>query len=157
MILPKGFNLRRMDESDKRFLWEINNDPETRRQSFSMEKISWEEHQKWFDEKLKEKQFFMYVLEHEGKRVAQSDFHLNEGVATAAVVVAPEQRGKSYGAMVIKLGIEMLRQECRIHRVIAFIKKDNTASVAAFEKCGFEFVEMQKQRGYDCLRMEYSL
>jgi RimJ/RimL family protein N-acetyltransferase len=56
-----------------------------------------------------------------------------------SVVVDSEKRGRGYGTELIKNGTDRYIQTTEVPRVDAYIKKDNEASVRAFEKAGYQF------------------
>ena len=53
--------LRVADKNDLIILYEWTNDPEVRKNSFSDKKITLEEHNKWFYNKLKSKKTDIYI------------------------------------------------------------------------------------------------
>jgi L-amino acid N-acyltransferase YncA len=63
----------------------------------------------------------------------------NDCVIKASVMLNPVFLGKGIGSKVIKLGIKKFIMEKKPGmQIIAEIKKDNVASIKAFEKAGFK-------------------
>ena len=60
---PLTLHLRQAEQKDCRLLWEWANDPATRAASFSTETIPWEQHQAWFEDKMKDPNCLLLIGE----------------------------------------------------------------------------------------------
>ena len=58
-----GLRLRRAEKEDCRFLYELRNEEEVRKNSFQTGIFSYEDHVAWFERKLEEKNTRIYILE----------------------------------------------------------------------------------------------
>ena len=57
--------LRKAKEDDCDLLYRWANDPKVRKNSFNKEKIDYEEHKKWFENKLNSDKSYMFILKDE--------------------------------------------------------------------------------------------
>ena len=67
-----GLRLRRAEKEDCRFLYELRNEEEVRKNSFQTGIFSYEDHVAWFERKLEEKNTRIYILEQDGERIGQA-------------------------------------------------------------------------------------
>jgi len=140
--------LRSLQSTDCRLLWEWANDPITRAQSFSTEKIIWENHVFWFKSIQADASILYYIaVDKNGVPAGQIRFQVDRQEAVISVSVAPEQRGRGYGAEIIRLGTRKLWTTTQIKIIHAYIKKDNSASVQAFVKAGFVYAGLIEIHG----------
>ncbi len=142
-MMGHRLRLRNAREEDCKMIWEWANDPETRKASFSSEKIPWEEHVAWFHRKLNDKDHYFFVAFNESDEpVGQVRFECAAGGAIISASIAPSMRGKKYGVDMITLGCRRLfASNNTIEIVDAYIKPDNEASIAVFTKTGFKALE----------------
>ena len=131
-----------VDNTHKREIWLWRNDFETRNMSFGKEKISWENHCKWFREYLlcKEKRFFIGkintgnigTLRFDKKEQFENSFSIS-------ITIAPKYRGLGYGQILLDKGInKILQDEKKINYLFAEVKKENRKSCHLFRKLKFE-------------------
>jgi len=133
-----AFQLRRVDESDSRILWEWANDPEVRAVSFSPESILWDEHVKWLRGKLTDPHCFFYLaLNAEGRPVGQIRFDIDGARAIISLSVERSSRQQGYGSPMIQLASHQLFAETQIQSIAAYVKADNHASARAFARAGY--------------------
>ncbi len=146
-----GINLRRAGQKDCRLLWEWVNDPVVRTSAFSSKPIPWENHQKWLTEKLTGSTSAIFIARNgAGTPFGQIRFDLNQQ-AEAQIDVsvdAPARQG-GLGSALIRAGVdEMLLTTC-VQVFHALVKKENEASVRAFEKAGFRRAKLITERGQE--------
>lgn len=127
------------------FAWA--NDPEVRINSYIQEPILWETHVAWFNSRLSDQHCYFYILEHEGLPMAQIRFHIQEQTAVLNFMVDARYRGKSYGSMVVSMGIRKFIEDFdKPITINAQVKSSNLASQRAFEKMLFEKQVSTEQR-----------
>jgi len=85
----------------------------------------------------------------------QIRYQIDGQEAVVSVSLAPEQRGKGYGAEIIQLGTRKLLATTKTNTIHAYIKQDNTASVRAFIKAGFSRAGIEEIHG--CPALHYVL
>lgn len=134
--------------SDVDVIFKWSNDPLVREQSFSSEKISYDSHCEWYSKKLVDKNSHLYIVEEKERRLGLVRFHKDNKEAVIGVVIDRDYRGQGYGAKLIKIGLEKYFDFNSL-MVLAFIKKDNTASIRAFEKARFEYLKNDTINGVE--------
>jgi UDP-2,4-diacetamido-2,4,6-trideoxy-beta-L-altropyranose hydrolase len=148
--------LRRAVAEDCRRLWEWRNEQATREASFNTEYIAFEEHERWFLRKLPDPQMRILIAEDsEGHDIGYIRFDIRGGEAEISVSVDENQRGKGYGATIIKMGSDYLLSGEHVKRIIARIKHVNPGSVFAFERAGFTVRGYMQIAGVDACEMVY--
>jgi UDP-2,4-diacetamido-2,4,6-trideoxy-beta-L-altropyranose hydrolase len=130
--------LRRAVHRDCRLIWKWANDPDVRAVSFSPEPIAYEQHVKWFENRLGDANCCFYIAENsDRKAVGQIRFDLKDKQALISISLDRKFRGQGHGARVIELAARALLASTDAKTIHAYIKKDNPASLAAFKKAGF--------------------
>jgi len=146
--------LRPVRQQDCRMLWEWANDPAARAASFSPEAISWQGHVEWFEARLSDPNCYHYVLQNQqGVPVGQVRFDVSRDEAEVSVSIAPEFRGRAFGAAGISIASSHLFREAGIGRICAHIKPDNESSILAFTKAGYHADGTRTVKGHRALRM----
>ncbi len=128
--------LRKANKDDAKQLLEWRNDEATRKNSFSSEVISLDEHLRWLDKRLKDPKCHMFILEDEGNALGniRLDILDDEGkIGEISYVIAPKFRGKGYGSKVLAL-VEEKAKEIGVSTLTGLVKAENTASRRCFEK-----------------------
>ncbi|ELS34320.1 MULTISPECIES: GNAT family N-acetyltransferase [Pseudanabaena] len=149
MCLPEEFlKLRRVNEQDCEILWNWVNDPAVRSSSFFSDLISWEEHVKWFINKLDLINCYYFIaLNNHDKPIGQIRFDVNSQLqAEVDISIDIQERGKGYASHLIKLSVEHLFAHTLVKSINAFIKSDNQASIKSFQKAGFRYIGIEKIR-----------
>lgn len=125
---------------DAEILYEWANDSVTRSNSFNTGFIEWEEHCKWFKNKLADNNCLMLMFCLENKPVGVVNFQIRDKNAIIGITLSPGHRGKGLGAKIILSGCSRF-WETHCENIIAKIKKTNIASIKSFKKAGFSVYE----------------
>lgn len=130
--------LRSATAADAKLIFDWANDAGVRAVSFSSEPIIWENHLKWFEAKLNDANYRIWMAEDTaGTPVGQVRFQIEGAAAIISISLDAGQRGKNRGSLLIWAACRKIFAERVIKEVKAYIKPDNQASVRAFEKVGF--------------------
>jgi UDP-2,4-diacetamido-2,4,6-trideoxy-beta-L-altropyranose hydrolase len=145
-----NLHLRRVEERDCTLLWEWANDPVVRAASFSWKPIPFEQHQKWFAAKMKDRTCLMFIGEN-GDEGPVGQFRIEcrgsrEGEID--VSLAANLRGSGYGSTLINLGVREVFATTPIERVHAIVRARNQASIRAFEAAGFVRMCTERVQGH---------
>ncbi|SFC17087.1 GNAT family N-acetyltransferase [Butyrivibrio sp. YAB3001] len=130
--------LRNAVIDDAEFILEIRNDESTRRNSFSKEEISFENHIKWYKKKLSDPDCFLYILEDGEKRIGniRVDMNGDKGkVGEISYMIAPAFRGQGYGSVILGLLEQQMKEKVKV--LIGFVLSENKASMKCFENNGY--------------------
>lgn len=130
--------LRQASEQDSRLIWQWATDPDVRAVSFSTETFPYEEHVKWLETKLDNQNCWFYIAENSNQdSVGQIRFELKGREAYISISLDRKFRGQGYGSKIIELAAKTFLGSTDVKTVHAYIKKENSASLAAFKKAGF--------------------
>ena len=141
---------RPFNAGDKEFVYELNNDVESRKNSFYKNQITLLEHEEWFQKRLNDENSVFFTCESDKKSIGIVRFQKGDAYTTIGVNVFKEYRAKG-------LAKRFLKQCCQLYfekhqQVIhAFIQPTNIASIKTFEKSGFTFKENTMVNEVDCL------
>jgi len=151
-LLDRELSLRLVRESDCRLLFAWADDPVARAASFHSAAISWENHSRWFAERLQDPQSVIYIGENAADEpVGLVRFQIKGESALLSVNVAPEFRGQGWGKELIAFSTRALVRAYSVRRVNAFVKPDNQASVRLFEASGFRRAGKERVADEDAL------
>ncbi|MBI2094411.1 MAG: pseudaminic acid synthase [Candidatus Omnitrophica bacterium] len=138
--IESKLTIRRVRDEDCRLLWEWVNEPAVRQSAFRSSHISWEEHLRWFRQKLSDPACLLFVLHAaDGTPVSQVRFETKaEGCADVDLSVNAPWRRRGIGVLSLRLALQKVASELpKIKSFIARIKTENTASIRTFEAAGF--------------------
>ena len=132
-------NYREANTQDCRLYFDWANDPASRKQSFNSDPIPFENHQKWFENRLKSPTSKLYIITKEEDSIGQVRFDIKNEEATISYSLDKKFRGNGFGSLILKKGVEVLKQELKERIIIiGFVKSNNIASAKAFEKLNFK-------------------
>lgn len=130
--------LRPVEESDARTLFDWANDPVVRAMAFNRSPIKWENHLQWLQKKLADPHCRMFIAIAENRPAGQVRFdQIDEYSAEVDVHTAPDLRGKGYGPAIVAGGARLVFASTGLQVLIAVVKQENTGSISAFLKAGF--------------------
>jgi RimJ/RimL family protein N-acetyltransferase len=89
--------------------------------------------------------------------VGQIRFDLGGSAATVSVSVDTACRGRGFGTVLIRLGVERLVESTAVKLLHAYTRPDNLPSIRAFEKAGFSQVGHETYRGQDAVHLRREL
>ena len=127
--------IRRASPADINLLFEWVNDMEVRRNAINTKNISYEEHEKWFNEKILSENSSIFILVKNLTPVGQIrfDFNKEEGVWVISYSISLHNRGGGLGKVIVKMGIELFNR----FPLWGYVKEDNKYSQAVFNAMGF--------------------
>jgi UDP-2,4-diacetamido-2,4,6-trideoxy-beta-L-altropyranose hydrolase len=151
-LLDRELRLRLVRESDCRLLFEWADDPAARAASFHSAAILWDEHIRWFSERLQDPASVLYIGENAaGVPLGLVRFQIKGDDAVLSVNVAPGFRGEGWGRELIGFSTRSLVRARSVRRINAFVKPDNQASVRLFEASGFRRAGKERVANQDAL------
>ena len=138
--------IRDINHNDLQDLFVWRNNYESRKMSFGMNKITLEDHQKWFEESIKNRNKNFYIGEYNGIKigVCRIEFDKKKNISETSININPDERGKGYGKKLLINAIKtyLKNKSCIL---IAKIKEDNIISLQLFNSAGF--LVTKKDRG----------
>ncbi len=138
-LLAKRVHLRPAGWVDEELLLRWANDQDTRKNSFCSEFIGPKEHQEWLSAKFADPDCRLWLVSLAGGgQAGMVRFDLGAESAEISVNLAPDLRGQGMGSIVISAACaKLFRGEQGMESIIALVKAENHASLAAFIKAGF--------------------
>ncbi|CAL66984.1 GNAT family N-acetyltransferase [Christiangramia forsetii] len=127
-------NLRSINDQDCTLLFKWVNDEEVRKNSLDSQKIKWEEHKLWFNNKLNSSRCEIFIFENDNLPVGQIRYDKNtNGIWDIDYSIDKEYRGLGFGKRMVELSLSSVSGVKR-----AVVQRKNIASCKVFEKLGFE-------------------
>jgi UDP-2,4-diacetamido-2,4,6-trideoxy-beta-L-altropyranose hydrolase len=128
--------LRRAASGDVMTYYGWANDPVVRANSINSSPISLQAHVRWFEDRIKDPDCFLFVLEASRLPLGQIRFDRTSEGLTINYSLDSVVRGRGWAKKLLELGIRALRVE-EPTRLNAVVKGANAASAAAFLRAGF--------------------
>lgn len=138
--------LTKATEEDCRFLYELRNEEDVRKNSFQTETFSYESHVVWYKEKLGDKQTQIYVLKQNGVNIGQVRVDLHGLNGEISYAICPKARGYGYAKWMLGCLEERLREQAFCRKLTAEVKRENIASQKIFE--GLSYTSTSTDYGY---------
>ena len=133
--------LRKVKYFDCLTLFNWANNPTVRLNSLNNNLIKIEDHKIWLKEKLDSRNCSYYLLIDNGNNIGSVRFDIdNDNNALISYLVDPLYHGRGYGKKILVLGLEKLRSERIINKLIGYVKHNNVASIKIFNDLGFKEV-----------------
>lgn len=133
-----GPYLREAEPGDMELLFYWANEEEVRKNSFHSDSISYEEHQKWFEQLMQDRNQFQYIMMLGEKPVGQIRLSIFKDRAEIGYSISKEERGLGYGTLIVELAKEAVHKNfAGVKKIVAKVKSDNTASVCCFKRNRF--------------------
>lgn len=142
----KNCYLRAATENDADFLFSLRNDELTRKNSFSTNTVSLQEHEAWLKTVLSDKTERLLILLHGDKKIGQVRLAKTDDKDEFKISysIALEFRAQGYGKVIILLAENFIADVSSTIKLVAFVKKQNIASQMIFEKLHFiKFDELE--------------
>lgn len=133
-----GGYLRTAVKEDMDLLFKWANEQSVRKNSFSMEEITYEEHQRWYLELLERKDIRQYIYVYNGEEIGQVRITICGETAEIGYSVCAERRGMGHGKNLLQLLYNQVREDFpEVKKLVAKVKPDNIASQKAFLDVGY--------------------
>jgi RimJ/RimL family protein N-acetyltransferase len=116
-----------------KLLFDWTNEKTVRINSLNTKPIKWEDHLKWFNEKLKSRQNHIFIYFSNSKPIGQVRLDLEDQVWLIDYSVDIDFRGRGLGTKILKKTINLET----FNEFKAIVKEENKASIYVFKKLGF--------------------
>lgn len=148
------FYIRMAELKDMKEVFELSNEDVVRKFSISKEKIKWDDHVQWFKKNIHDENVIYYIVINEEDRIlGQIRYNINESSAIVTINLLDNIRGKGFSKRILfKANQELFASKKSIKTVVAYILKDNIASIKLFESLEF----LKKSEKSELIRMEYN-
>jgi RimJ/RimL family protein N-acetyltransferase len=138
----KKIKFRKAELSDINIFFKWINEAEVRANSFDSNIVTWEEHVKWFNEKIYDPNYSFYLFQNNNDDyIGQIRINkINDIDSIVGVSVCNDFRGLGYGAQIIEEASNDYFKSFKNSIINAYIKSDNISSKKIFEKAGFSWL-----------------
>ena len=131
--------IRKASLKDARFFYELRKEKVARKNFFNTKDIKYNEHLKWYKNKLKKKNIiFLVALITNSKKIGTIRYETDKIFTYISINISKKFRNLGYGSRIIKKSEKFLKKKIVI---ISRIKKENKASVKIFKKNNFKIIK----------------
>ncbi|QXP73887.1 GNAT family N-acetyltransferase [Tenacibaculum sp. HL-MS23] len=141
-------DIRKVNKNDVRLLFDWSNDTLTRQNSYQSKEISFSEHKKWFTNKIKDNNSLLLIGIKNNQSVGLIRFDIMEENSTIGITLDKNFRGKKLAQILLIEAAKKYFKEFK-KPILAYIKKENVASVKSFEKAGYNYYKQEKINNID--------
>jgi spore coat polysaccharide biosynthesis predicted glycosyltransferase SpsG/RimJ/RimL family protein N-acetyltransferase len=154
-IADKELTLRKVSSDDLLKVFELSNEDEVRRLSFTSGKIDLEAHITWFNSKLTSGSTFYLMAEFAGEFAGQVRYEIKNNESMVGISICKEYRGLGLSDKILINSAKLLSETFKeVRKIIAYIKEENITSQKTFEKAGYVLVE-KEDKEYNAMRYEF--
>ena len=136
------------DESHSKDIWTWRNDPITRKNSRTMDKVPWKNHTKWYGNFLKTKPLQMFICkDDQGNNICMVRFDkLGNGEYEISANLNPQFRGQRLSSLLIDLAVKHFVKQTngQVIGIVAEIKPKNIPSIKCFTRA--KFIKMNEEQ-----------
>lgn len=134
------FLTRYANINDIKKVFLLSNDDTVRQNSINQQKIKWENHVAWFNDRIKNTNEPFYIIEtSECEFIGQVRFEKKEEVIIS-ISIMPDFRGKGLASEIIKF----CTKKSKLNNILAYIKEENLPSQRSFLKAGYCFLKQKE-------------
>jgi RimJ/RimL family protein N-acetyltransferase len=135
-------------------LFKWANDPLARKNSFCPGKISLRKHIAWFNTRLHDENCRIFIAILRKKAIGAVRFERLKTAAIVSINIDKRHRGKGYASKALNKAIYRIFCKNFCRSLVAFIKKENSASLELFKRCGFiERPILIRKPNCDCISL----
>ena len=137
-----------------RFVYDVAVEPSVRRMSTRPGAFSFEEHQRWYAERLSDSATLFLTGSNGHDHVGYVRYKRDGRTAEVSIAVASRHRGRGYGTELLRLSDDRAFGALGVDTIIALVLPENAASRRAFTQAGYEHVGSEERSGKSHLRYE---
>lgn len=133
-----GAYLRKATINDLDLLFEWVNDSAVRDNSFSTAKITYEEHQKWYQALLADDFCHQYIYLYDEEAVGQIRVTIVGETGEIGYSIRADKRNMGHGKQMLRLLFEQMKTDYpNVKKLVANVKPENIASQKVFTDLGY--------------------
>lgn len=128
------FSLKKVKQEDIKLLFKWVNDAEVRKNALNTDLIEWENHFKWFTNKLSNSKSKIFIFENENTKIGQIRIDkVDKDRWVIDYSIDKDHRGKGYGFLMTNA----LLRRYNNFKFLAIVRSENIPSQKVFEKLKF--------------------
>jgi len=133
-----NLSIREATVDDAKLYYDWANDPVVRKMAFHSEPIPWDNHIRWFKEKVASPKSHLLLCYYNNQPVGQVRFDVQKnGEAEIDISIAKEFRSKGFGKQVLSSAVEYEKSKYGISAFVSEVKVENVSSQKTFLAVGF--------------------
>ena len=131
--------LARIKDIDLIYNW-VNKEDSISNKLLTNNVISQLEHKEWFENSIKNKNRFIWIIEEENRNIGQLRFDIKDmhNRCFIDIYIDKEYRNKNYAKKAINEAIDYIKSNNNINCFVAKVLKSNFNSLKFFKKLGFK-------------------
>ena len=140
--------------SDIQLVYDLSNDPDVRKNSFSHEIITWEEHRIWYSKTIHDPDILFFLIFDNKDFVGQIRFDRRKNIASPIINISitKKYRGKGFASDCLKLAVNELKINWTgTTKINAHVLYENKVSNIFFVKNGFELITKYPHNVYELI------
>jgi len=140
--------------NDIQLIYDLSNDPDVRKNSFSHNIISWEEHKNWYAASVHDPNILFFLIFDGANLVGQIRFDRRKNIDSPIIniSIAKKYRGKGIASNCLKLALNELKLRWpRTTKISAHVLYENKASNIFFANNGFKLITNNQYNIYEKL------
>ncbi len=134
-------NIRLANIDDIKNIFDLSNDDKVRANSIHTEKIEWENHVKWFSNRINIENAPFYIIEDNNNNFIGQARIDNTEEPIISISITNNYRGKGLATNIIS----MCSKASNYNKIFAYIKKENLPSFKSFIKAGYKIVAQDNE------------
>lgn len=147
--MEENYYLRRANLADREMLFMWVNEENCRKYSLNTSYITYEEHVKWFENKMQSNDCFLYIFYAKNTPLGQIRVDIKDNIGVISFSIDYHYRGQGLGKKVLELIEDVPEVKSRLNILKGIVKYENIASKRSFDS--LHYVVLEKE---DC--MEFS-
>ncbi len=134
------FHIRLAQEEDIRKVFDLANDPTVRNNSFTKSKIEFNDHQIWFQKKIKDPTCFFFIIEETNSEnfIGYVRYENKNDEWTTSIAIHEKYRGKGIGSEILKNTIKIILKKIENPLIVAWVNENNIGSMKNFYNANFK-------------------
>jgi RimJ/RimL family protein N-acetyltransferase len=132
-------HLVQASDTDTEITYKWISDNKIRQFSFTKGEISFEDHARWFSNKLQDSNCLYYILQKGAQKIGSVRIDYNEltGTGHISYLINSYFHGLGYGTRILQLIEELILTKYKVICLKGLVMKSNEASVRIFQKLGY--------------------
>lgn len=126
------------------YVW--SNDELVRQNSYNSAPILFKDHINWFLKKIEDSQTLFLIIEVNNKPAGIVRFEISKLNTVVGIIVSKAYRGQNLASCFLKKGADVYFEKYE-KPILAYIKKENVASIKSFEKAKYIYFKQETMQG----------
>lgn len=141
--MEENYYLRRAKLADREMIFMWSNETECRKNSLNTSYITFDEHVKWFENKMQSKDCFLYIFYFKNTPLGQIRVDIKKDVGIISFSIDYHYRGQGLGKKILELIEEVPEVKNRVNILQGIVKYGNLASMRSFHSLYYDVLEKE--------------